>query len=1259
MSARELPAKAEHLFRYLFEQASLGIAVEDLDGNILVANPTLCSMLGYAENELAGLSCSEFASPEDSEDDWALFQQLRAGVIDHYTLEKRYKKKNGAPLWGRLNVSLLKQDGQESPLVFAFVEDITEHKLAEQELARTNDRFRLAMEASKSVGWEWDPKSGGLSWFGDLQSMFGIPSDSFEGGMEDFYRHMHPEDQKMVAQAVADARQNRKQYAAEFRVLRGDGTVRWVAARGTFNYEANGDPARMMGTAVDITDRRLAEEALRESEHRFRSAVQAGRMYAFEWDVVTDKIVRSKESADILNWTDPERDTGGDFHERIHPDDRASYTAMETRLTPENPAYQLCFRIVGSDGSVTWLEDTGRALFDAQRKMVRVTGIVADITERKRAEEKLRESEERFRLAAQAGKMYAFEWDPASDTVTRSEEYGNIIGVIDPAGHLTRRQLVDRVHPDDRDRFVSSTDNLTPENPTTQISYRVFRPDGSIIWLEKSGRAFFDAYGRLMRVMGMVVDITERKQAEERLREYEKAVEGSGEMIAVVDREYRYLIANRRFLKLRNLTKEQVVGRLAPDVLNKGVFEEVVKAKLDECFAGNIVKFEMRYTYPGLGERDLFVSYFPIEGPAGVDRAACILLDITEQKRVQEALKKSEEKFAKAFHHGPMAVTLSSARDSRYLDVNETFERITGWRRDEVIGRTSIDIGLWVNPDERFELVKRLLTEQSSRNLEFRFRMRDGSIRIGYASAELIDLEGEPCMLAVIADITDYKRSQEALRESEARERSRVKELEAILDAVPVPVLIAHDAECLHITGNRAASEQLREVKSQNLSQSAPPGERPAFRQIKNGVEIPADSLPMQLAAATGKPVYQRELTLLFEDGTTREEIANAVPFLDENGKVRGAVGASIDVTELKKTERALRESEDKLRLLLDSTAEAIYGIDLEHRCTFCNPAALRALGYEHVDEVLGKNMHKLIHHTRADGTPFPQKECRVHGMIQSGEGIHADDDVLWRANGTSFPAEYWSYPQRRGQEVIGAVVAFFDITERKLAEAALANVSRKLIEAQEQERTRIGRELHDDIGQRLALVAVQLQQLQKDRLTLPSVRSRLGELQKKVSEIAADTQSLSHELHSARLQYLGITAAMRGFCREFGEQQKVKVDFRANDLPAALSPDISLCLFRVLQEALHNSAKHSEVRRFEVRLWGSADEIRLTVKDAGKGFNRERAKASHGLGLISMEERLKIVSGTLSIESQPGRGTTVEARVPVTIGIDSMRAAG
>ena len=355
--------------------------------------------------------------------------------------------------------------------------------------------------------------------------------------------------------------------------------------------------------------------------------------------------------------------------------------------------------------------------------------------------------------------------------------------------------------------------------------------------------------------------------------------------------------------------------------------------------------------------------------------------------------------------------------------------------------------------------------------------------------------------------------------------------------------------------------------------------------------------------------------------------------------------------------EEALRESEDKLRLLLDSTAEAIYGIDLEHRCTFCNPAFLRTLGYEHIDEVLGKNMHNLIHHKYAEGTPFPIEECRVHGVIQTGEGVHADDEVFWRANGTSFPAEYWSYPQRKGEELVGAVVAFVDITEKRLAEAALANVSVRLIEAHEQERTRIARELHDDIVQRLALFAIKLQQLQTTDLP-PEVRSQLGDLWKQTTEIATDTQYLSHELHSSRLQYLGLAAAMKSFCREFGEQQKLEIDFQTHNLPSSLSADISLCFFRVLQEALHNSAKHSRVRHFEVRLWGTSDEIQLTVSDSGVGFDPEAAKQNRGLGLISMQERLKLVNGTLTIESQPKRGVMIHARVPRPRR-DSMLAAG
>jgi len=350
----------------------------------------------------------------------------------------------------------------------------------------------------------------------------------------------------------------------------------------------------------------------------------------------------------------------------------------------------------------------------------------------------------------------------------------------------------------------------------------------------------------------------------------------------------------------------------------------------------------------------------------------------------------------------------------------------------------------------------------------------------------------------------------------------------------------------------------------------------------------------------------------------------------------------------------ARSDSEDKLRLILDSTAEGIYGIDLEGRCTFCNLACVQLLGHESPGDLLGKNMHHLVHHSRKDGTPVPVEQCKSCQALLAGEGVHVETEVLWRADGTSFPSEYWSYPQRKGERLIGAVVAFLDITQRKAAEEALSSVSRRLIEAQEQERIRIARELHDDTSQRLALLATGIDQLKTE---LPPDSSALVDgLQKQTSDIAADIHSLSHELHPSKLDYLGLVAAARGFCTEFSEQQKAEVDFQTHDLLRPLPRDISLCLFRVLQEALHNSVKHSGVRYFEIRLWGTSGGIHLTVRDSGLGFDPETAKQNQGLGLTSMEERLKAVNGTLSIQSEPNRGTTVHARIPFRLEGDALQ---
>ena len=248
------------------------------------------------------------------------------------------------------------------------------------------------------------------------------------------------------------------------------------------------------------------------------------------------------------------------------------------------------------------------------------------------------------------------------------------------------------------------------------------------------------------------------------------------------------------------------------------------------------------------------------------------------------------------------------------------------------------------------------------------------------------------------------------------------------------------------------------------------------------------------------------------------------------------------------------------------------------------------------------------------------------------------------------------SYFPIEGTTGIDRVVCILqDITDRKQAEEALAGMSRNLIEAQEQERARIGRELHDDINQRLAMLALELEQLQND----PSdVQNHLQELRKRTSEISSDVQALSHDLHSSKLEYLGVVAGIKSWCKEFAERQKMEITCKT-DVPDTLPLEIGRPLFRVLQEALYNASKHSDVKRVEVRLQEGSGEIHLTISDLGKGFDLKAALRGKGLGLTSMRERVRLVNGTISIESKPMGGTTIHVRVPLEAEHGSQRAAG
>ncbi len=340
---------------------------------------------------------------------------------------------------------------------------------------------------------------------------------------------VHPEDLQRCLKTYERAFDRREEFKMEYRLRRHDGEYRWVFDTGVPRFNADGSFAGYIGSCVDTTDQKHAAEVVRKSEERFRLAARAGKMFAYEWDAVTDVLVRSGECAHVLGVDEGASVTGQQVLAKIHPDDVERVKGVLTAITPEKPEIRISYRMIHHDRGTIWVERLSRAFFDAAGKLTGIKGMIVDITERKQMEAALRESEERLRLAVEAGRMYAYEWDVASDVIVRSGKFADILGLTGVPGIVTCKNMLNTVHPDDRGEVFAVTAACTPENPIGRVRYRVIRPDGSVVWLEKTARSFFDSNGKMLRAIGIVADITERKLGEEALSTLSQRLIGAQE----------------------------------------------------------------------------------------------------------------------------------------------------------------------------------------------------------------------------------------------------------------------------------------------------------------------------------------------------------------------------------------------------------------------------------------------------------------------------------------------------------------------------------------------------------------------------------------------------------------------------------------------------------------------------------------------------------------------------------------------------------
>jgi PAS domain S-box-containing protein len=496
-----------------------------------------------------------------------------------------------------------------------------------------------------------------------------------------------------------------------------------------------------------------------------------------------------------------------------------------------------------------------------------------------------------------------------------------------------------------------------------------------------------------------------------------------------------------------------------------------------------------------------------------------------------------------------------------------------------------------------------------------------------------------------LAAIVSERKQAEMEREQLVQKRAAMQNpfrLAAIVESSD-DAIVGKDLDGIITDWNKGAERiygyPANEIIGKSISLLAPPDRANDLAEILRKIK-------------RGDSIDHFETARVKKNGTRINVSLTVSPVIDSEGRIVGASGIARDISERKHQEDILRESEERFRLVADTTPAMIWMSDAEKVSTFFNKAWL---------DFTGRSMEAEL-------------------AIGWAEGIHPDDlerciDTCTQAfdRREPFRMEYrlrrhdgeyrWildiGVPRfNQDGSFAGFVGSSVDVTESKVAGEVLAGVSRRLIEAQELERTRIAREIHDDIGQRLALLSIEIQQMKEIvPHSVVELRSRIEELEKRTWEISTDAQSLSHELHSSRLEYLGIVSAMKIFCTEFSDKHKVDVAFDNQGDPVTLPPEISLCVFRILQESLHNALKHSGVRRFEVKVQGSPTEIQLTIRDSGAGFDPELARTTQGLGLISMRERVKLVNGTISITSRPLSGTEVSVRVPLPAGTQTEQA--
>lgn len=777
--------KAKELqMRLVIDTTPALISYIDKDYRYLVVNHTYSEWFSEAGDDLVGKTMAEVLGEE-------AFRALRprvdaalAGKPQSFEVETPYK--TGDRIIKATYTPDVAKDGAVRG-IFVLVVDVTEQHNSEKALKESEDRYKAFIEHSTEGIWRFELEKpipvdlpideqirmafeyGYLAECNDAMArQYGLSSAKEIVGtkLSDLWVPDDPNNLEVLRQFFESKYLLNE---AESHEIGPDGKEYYFINNFVGQVE-DGHFIRAWGTQRDISDRKAAEAAMA----RLASIVQTSEDAIISKDL--NGVVTSwNAGAERMYGYKPDEIIGKSILTLIPEDRVAEEDFILSRIRAgENVSHYETVRR-RKDGTDLDISVTISPIRDPSGRIVGASKIARDITRRKETERTLLESEMLRSMAMQSSKMGAWELDAETGLMNWSAELEDIFGLAPGTFPGTSDAFFDLIVPEDRE-MVWQEMNAALENRTNySIEFQFLHADGSTRWMEGRGEAMYSDAGEPVRVYGIGIDITQRRRAEEReLQLISENLETTAKFRAIFDQNFVFagILDINGVVLDANAVALETCGYQLEDVVGKPFWEtgwwhgsEESRSKMREGvqLAAKGIPFKDMLVYHWADESEHVVDFMlaPIRGSNGeVNFLYPTGVDVTDRREAETRLRESEERFSKAFNSSPLVVTITSLADGKLVEVNDTFVEVTGYSREEAIGKTTLELGLWSNETDRAEELAYLRQNGHVRNLEYSFRKRSGDEIVGLLSAERIDIGGEPYALSVIQDVTERKREE-------------------------------------------------------------------------------------------------------------------------------------------------------------------------------------------------------------------------------------------------------------------------------------------------------------------------------------------------------------------------------------------------------------------------------------------------------------------------------------------------------------------